>query len=224
MSAIHPNLIAWYRGEGTANDASGVGHNGTWHGSAAYVAGKIGQAFSLDGLTDYVDVGEGGGDFDFGAGDFSMALWFNKTNDTSYGSFLDKYVPNSNDRSWGFRTDNANSQLVFVTEADGAAGNTKLLTTDSSVWTAGTWTHVVFTKSGTVGNFYVDGVLVGDDGTALDATIYDSAAKVTIGAGVESTTNFFGGSIDEVMIFDCALDANDRKRAMLGMLPARIYT
>ena len=48
------NMVAWYKGENNGNDQFGV-YNGTVTG-ATYPGGKVGQAFSLDGIDDKVVV------------------------------------------------------------------------------------------------------------------------------------------------------------------------
>src|SRR5262249_22807734 len=44
-----PGLAAWWRGEGNANDATGL-HDGTLVAPASYAPGEVGQAFSLHDL------------------------------------------------------------------------------------------------------------------------------------------------------------------------------
>src|SRR5207244_7714188 len=44
-----PNMVAWYQGEGNANDIQG-GNNGTLQNGATFAAGGGGQAFSLEGV------------------------------------------------------------------------------------------------------------------------------------------------------------------------------
>ena len=47
-------LVSWWQGEGDANDQ--MSHNtGTLVNGAAFTTGKVGQAFSFDGVNDYVD-------------------------------------------------------------------------------------------------------------------------------------------------------------------------
>jgi streptogramin lyase len=48
-------LISSYRGEGNALEVTGA-HNGTAAGGVTYVAGNVGQAFSFDGSTGYVQL------------------------------------------------------------------------------------------------------------------------------------------------------------------------
>src|SRR5206468_12218446 len=51
-----PNMVAWYQGEGNANDIQG-GNNGTLQNGATFAAGEVGQAFSLDGVDDQIFIG-----------------------------------------------------------------------------------------------------------------------------------------------------------------------
>src|SRR5438132_3193270 len=49
-------LVGWWRGEGNLLDAVG-GNNGTLRSNVTYAAGEVGQAFSLDGVSDGVVIG-----------------------------------------------------------------------------------------------------------------------------------------------------------------------
>jgi hypothetical protein len=48
-------LVAWWRGEGEATDTVGTNH-GTLINGATFASGEVGQAFSLDGIDDYIEV------------------------------------------------------------------------------------------------------------------------------------------------------------------------
>src|SRR4051812_262251 len=48
-------LVAWWTGDGNALDALG-GNNGLLEGGTGFAPGKVGQAFSLDGIDDRVRV------------------------------------------------------------------------------------------------------------------------------------------------------------------------
>ena len=51
-----PNMVSWWPGDGNARDIQG-GNNGVNNGT--YAAGKVGQAFSLDGISHYVQLNNG---------------------------------------------------------------------------------------------------------------------------------------------------------------------
>ena len=48
-------LVAWWPGEGNANDVAGT-NNGTLSGGASFARGEVGQAFSFNGTNSYVEV------------------------------------------------------------------------------------------------------------------------------------------------------------------------
>src|SRR5207247_523750 len=49
------NLVSWWQAEGNSNDFAG-GNNGILRNGATFAAGKVGSAFSFDGVNDYVEV------------------------------------------------------------------------------------------------------------------------------------------------------------------------
>ena len=44
-----PDMVSWWPGDGNANDIQGS-NNGTLEGSTTFASGKIGQAFSFNGV------------------------------------------------------------------------------------------------------------------------------------------------------------------------------
>jgi amino acid permease len=48
-------LVAWWKAENNANDSVG-GYNGTLYGGTTFTSGKVGQAFSFDGVDDYIEI------------------------------------------------------------------------------------------------------------------------------------------------------------------------
>ena len=50
-----PGMVSWWPGDGNANDIQD-GNHGTLRNGATFAPGKVGQAFSLDGVAASVDV------------------------------------------------------------------------------------------------------------------------------------------------------------------------
>lgn len=48
QSTVLTGLVAWFAGDGNANDISGNGNNGTLQGGSTYAVGKVGQGFQFD--------------------------------------------------------------------------------------------------------------------------------------------------------------------------------
>ena len=61
-----PNLVSWWHAEGNAND-SADGNNGTLQNGATFGTGRSGQAFSFDGVDDYVNVPDADNSIDPGS-------------------------------------------------------------------------------------------------------------------------------------------------------------
>jgi hypothetical protein len=197
-------LISWWKGENNANDQLGI-NNGTLMNGATFAQGKVGQAFSLDGSDDYVQVSDSPS-LNIGVGDFSLHLWVNyavvKTGDyvllpnvfisqDEGGYSTHKWVFFSSDNGLYFHINNAGS-YTFV----GPVAFTPQ---------AGQWYQLTVTRSGTLYSFYVNGALAG---TVTDSmSIPDVSAPMTIGQA--EGHGFFNGLIDEAAIFNRALAADE---------------
>ncbi len=68
-------LIAYYKGDGNAND-SVAGRNGTLVNGAGFDSGVVGQAFRFDGVNDFVSVADDDV-WTFASNPFTIALWAN---------------------------------------------------------------------------------------------------------------------------------------------------
>jgi hypothetical protein len=84
------------------------------------------------------------------------------------------------------------------------------------------WHHYALTANGTSGGyvFYRDGVQIGT-GTITGTQAGNSFTNVLTARG--STGLGTNDAIDELMLFDRALDSNDIRRVMLSQIPMRRY-
>src|SRR5262245_15128018 len=80
-------LVAWYPGDGNANDIVG-GNNGTLQNGAAFAPGKVGQAFSLDGSGAIVTTDSP--NLLPGTGSFTLDAWV-RTTSTAAQMVMSKY-------------------------------------------------------------------------------------------------------------------------------------
>jgi hypothetical protein len=82
-------LVSWWPGEGNANDIVGTNH-GTLQGGAGFAPGVVGQAFSFDGVDDYVQIPHNA-NLDPGTGSFSLDAWIKTTQATGVQWIVTKY-------------------------------------------------------------------------------------------------------------------------------------
>ena len=87
-----------------------------------------------------------------------------------------------------------------------ARSNIQALTTSTTLLPAGTWTHVVGTKSGATSKLYINGV--DRTGTVTNSTTANNNMPLTIGADADAVgarRDFYSGSIDDVALYSRAL-------------------
>ncbi len=94
-------------------------------------------------------------------------------------------------------------------------------TTTSAGLAAGVWTHVAVSVTGTTATFYVNGVAVSDDGTALTGGADNTDDTVWIGAATldgSTPVGGFTGLIDEVVWWNAGKSAVDIATVYTGQL------
>ena len=193
-AASPPGLISRWAGDGTALDSAGANH-GVMQNGATFGAGVTGQAFSLDGLDDFMRV------------PFDVSLNFSATNPFTVMALVNPQrlgayeavvvkCPVNNEWDWGLYW-YPNGRFVAGRHNQEAVQSTNPLA-------PGAWHHAAFTYDSGVWALYVDGVL---HGTTNGIYVTQSAGALAIGRKGESVANAncFAGRIDEVQIFNRAL-------------------
>jgi hypothetical protein len=206
-SAATPGLVAGYafdEGSGTsAADASGNAITGTLTNGAGWGVGRNGNAVQLDGVNDFVNLGNPTplqltGSMTASAWIYSTAFPFDdaaiisKRNGVEVGWQLDTTV-DTGPRRIGFK----------LTTGSGA----RMFRFGATTLQANTWYHVtgVYNAASSTLDVYLNGQL--DNGQltgAVTATQQDSAANVTIGRRPSSSSEFIG-RIDDARIYGRAL-------------------
>ncbi|MCG8584163.1 MAG: PEP-CTERM sorting domain-containing protein [Pirellulales bacterium] len=193
-------VVAYYELDGNA-DAT-VGNDGTENGSTNYVPGQFGQAVDLTG-SNFID-GMGAA---IPAGSFTLAAWVNADADVTTLQYI-AGVQDSGDsgyRALRFRGDDVTNRVEADIIDDGDGFNPLVF----APVTPNGWTHVAMTFDDATNTerLYVNGALQGTDLAVGNTTIVQS--NFTIGARPDKTNeNRFDGQIDDVIVFDEALDLN----------------
>ncbi|MBU4029984.1 MAG: LamG domain-containing protein [Proteobacteria bacterium] len=186
------NMVSWWGGDNNTLDMVGTNH-GTLVNGVTYAAGMVSQAFSLDGVDDYVEIA-GSEPGDFGSNAFSVNFWMYSNNNGSNTYLLGKSHPDGG-QGWDVRLNNNTIQVVGINGWDFN------ITSDTSA-TANTWHFISISATDTEVNLYIDGGL---KGTSLRSTISSTTNPFRIGY----TSNFggtaFNGLLDEINMFNRAL-------------------
>jgi concanavalin A-like lectin/glucanase superfamily protein/putative metal-binding protein len=211
-------VVSWWPGNGNSTDIRGS-HNGTLMNGATYVTGEVGQAFSLDGVDDFVQVAHDPS-LDPGAGSFTVAAWVKTSMTGPTQMVLSKY------ECGGYCPPGANPYYELFVSTTGTPGfglrdldgqTVQGITGPASV-ADGSWHHLAAERdiSAHTMSLYVDGLRVMSNPltSSADGFIGDSDGEpdpLILGAqvigGTTSLTDFFSGALDEVMYFNCALSA-----------------
>ena len=187
-------LVSLWKGEGNADD-SGGNNNGILEGGATFAPGKVGQAFTLDGVDDYVRIPASTG-LPSGSSARTVLMWVF----TRASSWADN-------QNTVFHSGGTSLRRAFSLDMRPHPNMEFYTWADDIVFNAGVplegWVHVALVYDGAVGiQAYTQGVLRGSK--TLGGVLNTSFVDVQIGALVQ-LNSYFDGLIDEVAIFNRAL-------------------
>ncbi len=203
------NLVSWYRGEGNANEAV-AGQNGTLENGTTFAAGKVGQAFSFDGVDDAV----GNPSYLSSIHDsFTMEFWAlpNATRDvtpestsggTGIGGQRYAILP-----GWGGSGGEAGAGVSVGTNGISVFEHADAYLPSLLVYNAALtgWTHVAVVYENKQPKLYVNGILVRTGLTSLRSFVFPSRTLGTI--PTQPGYGPYSGLLDEVKVYSRALSA-----------------
>jgi len=169
------------------------------------------MALDFDGIDDVVELGK----FDV-VGQITMAAWV-KADDFEINDarIISKANEWGGDNHWWMLSTISETGLRFRLKTDEGPGTATLIS--DPVLEAGVWAHVVATWDGSMMQIYKDGIEVASQEKGGSAVAVDPAISVAIGSQPSDAfasdpshvAKFFDGLIDEVMIYDRALSAEE---------------
>lgn len=214
-----PGMVGWWPGDGNANDIVGSS-NGTLQGGAGFGAGEVGQAFLLDGINGYVDLGNSPA-IQVSGGDFTVDAWVNFSSLTNssgpcFGPGCDESIVDK--MAAGFGPPNANGWRLLK-QSDNhfwfclGGGNVNACggVHSDTVAVPNTWYHVAAVKTNDAYGFqmltiYVNGVA--EASTPQSGFADSNVANLRIGSYIQEGA-FLSGSVDEVELFNRALSPTE---------------
>lgn len=159
-----------------------------------WVSGRIGNGLNLDGVDDNFIVGSG--NFGFSGNSFSIAFWSKRASTGSNHWLFGMGTASANDGLYiGYRSTN-----VFAFAFHSNDLNTTTTFTDLG-WNHWTCTYDIST---TTQSIYLNGSLFG----TRTAAAFTGTGDLLIGSALNDASHFHG-IVDEIRIYDKALDANE---------------
>jgi hypothetical protein len=211
-----PGMVAWWPGEGDGTDRVGSS-DGTLHGPVGFAAGRVGSAFSLDGVNTFVDLGNAPA-LHVSSGPFTIAVWV-KFNTLTHPpgantpgtpehdmSILDKMSPTGLNQN-GWRLLKQTDHRVWFCLGGGGSnqcGNSSHTLFGTTAITAGVWYHVAVTLSDSTMALYINGAVV--DSRALPGFLDDHSTNMRIGSYALENA-IANALIDEVQVYSRELSA-----------------
>ena len=186
LTAVTNTTLLTCQGGSSVVDASSSNHTITNVGNVQ-TADFFSDSIVFDGTDDQINCGSSD-DFAFGTGDFTIEFWCNP--DTVGTECMIAISSNGSIQTsnWQFRYDSSKVKWVYSQTAN--------ITSNSTV-SAGEWTHIVATRSGTTLTLYINAV---SEGTGSSSADLSDNGTLRIGVN-RSQNDFFDGKISNVKLY-----------------------
>ena len=200
-------LIGWWKldeGSGTsATDSSGSSNTGTLNGSPlpTWTTGKINDALNFNGTNDYVNITNS-----INPSQITVSAWVNPSNASQ--PMQDVYA-NGIDAATLRICDTNNLSGCYPDFVVQNTAGVYHFAYDAHVLSSNTWYFLVGTYDGTNARFYINGIEADHSPVAhsdLKSNAFDSEF---IGVHARATGNYFSGTIDDVRVYNRALNAGE---------------
>jgi len=203
------SLVSYWRLDENYLDSKGI-NNGTPTGTQN-ATGISSGAMYFDGTNDFINTT----DIDEidGATYLTISAWIRPEALSDWDGIVQKYQDGNNRITLQISGTGQGTNNDFgLTTASGAAAVAEYTT--GNYLSTGTWTHIVATYDGTKGatartTLYVNGELATSAGST--SSLPTTSNHVIIGNDQQGAGRFFNGSIDEVLIYNKTLIAEEAK-------------
>ncbi len=201
-------LVGYWAANNDTLDYSIYRNHATAHGGVSYTTGKYGQAFNLiPGMNSYIDCGK---DSSLNPTDsVTVSAWIYPVTN-SRGSVITRNSPYYIE----FR---ANRRIRAGVHAGSSPSWTYAIS--ASALSLHTWHHVVMTYDGSYIKIYVDGEIDGIP-AVKSGDMAIGRTSVYVGYGLPGLNHYFNGLIDEIMLFNTALQL-DKIKALNKMVKSK---
>jgi hypothetical protein len=214
--AADPSLVGWWKlddGAGTvAIDSSGRSVDGKLSGDPEWMAKAIyGGGLSFDGTDDYIFV-----DGHFQLAEYTMMVWF-RVDTEGQRDILSAYAVGVQ-HGILLEVQTAGTLRYLHRYPLGTEGGVNVYSTAS--YADGAWYHAAIVKSASQIALCVNGEQIG---AVADASQFDPADSFGLAVGIldneRAAARLFLGPMDDIRVYDRALEVGEIQKAMAGLGP-----
>lgn len=192
----------WPLDEGSGTEATDVWNGGVAQlvGNVGYESGKFHSGVRLNG--GYLSFPSG---WASGWKDFSLSLWVRPERVENWARIVD--CNRGTDNNFFLTVQAAQTGFLRYAITQGGNSDEQQINTNFKM-KAGAWTHIVLTQKGNTGILYANGVEVGrNENLTLSPSSLGATTQNFIGRSAYASDPFLFGWVDDVRVYDCALDA-----------------
>jgi len=196
--------------------------DGTW---PAGLSGSQGNGWYFDGTNDLLSRSDDGS-FE-PSGDFSIQCVFTADVTSSTHYVFAKWMPGSNDRSWGLYISAGTVYFGISDDGTGGAGHfsyagaTPTGLTHRPVFVTASYDYI--SDGGSAGNLYIDNDATASN-AAMDGPVADKAAPLTVGVRGDLSSNKFTGNISYCAYYDGIVITEAQHDQMFAQWQGRLST
>lgn len=196
---LNNGLQVFYPFTGNSLDYSGYGRHGSAFGGATLTTDRFGNANSayyFDGINSFISANSS---FDYP--NKTISLWVRPLSIFGSGSTINvALVEDHNGLIYGNSIASFANGSAHLT----AGGNSSKYEQTNIV--PGTWYHLVIVRSQNTSRYYINGKLVSSGLITSTLTSNTGNSYMIIGAGRTTSNQYFQGSIDEVRVYNRAVN------------------
>jgi len=202
-------LILFYPFNGNANDASGNGNNGIVSGAelTADRFGNFNSAYSFDGIDDYI-YAENSTSLQSPANQVTVSAWVCASGNSFRHYIVDKRIHKSEYPFTSYVLCSSRDEIKtwqFTASPAPIIDNKTLVASSSSTIINNVWVHITGVYDSSEVKIYINGVLEGSE--SVSGPISYSDLPLYIGTAANVPDHFMNGFIDDVRIYNRALDS-----------------
>lgn len=208
-------LVGWWPFNGNANDESGNGNNGTVNGASLTTDqfGRSNKAYYFNGINNYINI-PNNSIFNFSNNlNFTYSFWIRLNVSNSICGIIGKETSSIPGVGYQFMILSNNLRFDFMSNGPNEIDFRSAKNLNDS-----NWHNIVFVanRSSNSLKLYIDGQIESQlIDTKLSGGNVNNSSSIIIGAE-RSLGNYFNGEIDDIGIWNRALDSNQVKSLYTG--------